>query len=68
MLDHVLQTEIVYLIFRVLPALGSNQEGDPIFIFKDLHESFILERIVASILIILSSMGFILLYQASKYV
>ncbi len=64
----VLQTGVVYLMIREPPALGSNQAGDPIFIFKDVHESFILEGIVASILIISSSMGFIFLYQASKYV
>ncbi len=64
----VLQTGVIYLIIREPPALGSNQAGDPIFIFEDLHESFILEGIVASILIMLSSTGFILLFQASKHV
>jgi hypothetical protein len=64
----VLQTGVVYLLVREPPALGSNSAGDPIFIFSDLHESFIIEGIVASILIIFCSMGFILLYQASKYV
>jgi len=64
----VLQTGVVYLIVREPPALGSNSAGEPIFIFQDLHESFILEGIVASILIIFSSMGFVFLYQASKYV
>jgi len=64
----ILQTGVVYLIVREPPALGANQQGDPVFIFNDIHESFIIEGIVASILIFLSSMGFILLYQASKYV
>ena len=64
----VLQTGVVYLLVREPPALGSNQAGDPIFIFKDLHESFILEGIVASMLILFGSMGFVFLYQASKYV
>ena len=62
----VLQTGVVYLMVRIPPALGTNQEGKPVFIFDDVHESFIIEGIVASILIILSSMGFILLYQSSK--
>lgn len=64
----VLQTGVVYLLVREPPALGTNQAGDPVFIFDDVHESFILEGIVASILIIFSSMGFVFLYQASKYV
>jgi len=64
----VLQTGVVYLMVREPPALGSNSAGDPIFIYSDVHESFIIEGIVASILIIFCSMGFILLYQASKYV
>jgi len=64
----VLQTGVVYLLVREPPALGVNQAGEPIFIYDDVHESYILEGIVASILIILSSMGFILLYESSKYV
>ena len=64
----VLQTGVVYLLVRKTPALGANSAGDPMFIYPDVHESFILEGIVASIMIILCSMGFVLLYQASKYV
>ena len=64
----VLQTGIAYLIVREPPALGANQQGDALFIFNDIHEAFIIESLVASILIILCSTGFILLYQASKYV
>jgi hypothetical protein len=66
----VLQTGVVYLLVRDPPALGSTGGADPqpVFILQDLHESFIIEGIVASILIFFCSMGFILLYQASKYV
>jgi len=64
----VLQTGIAYLLVREPPALGANQQGDPIFILTDINEAFIIESIVASILIILCSTGFIFLYQASKYV
>lgn len=63
-----LQTGIVYLIFREVPALGSNPDGSPMFLYPDINESFIIEGIVASIFIFLCSIGFILLYQASKYV
>ncbi len=64
----VLQTGVVYLMVRKPPALGSNSAGKAVFIYADVHESFIIEGIVASILIIFCSMGFIFLYQASKYV
>ena len=63
----VLQTGIVYLIYREPPALGADSKGDPIFLYSSIHDSFIIEGIVASILIFLSSTGFILLYQASKH-
>ncbi|TFG00086.1 MAG: hypothetical protein EU540_05715 [Promethearchaeota archaeon] len=63
----VLQTGIVYLIYREPPALGADNKGDPIFLYSSVHDSFIIEGIVASILIFLSSTGFILLYQASKH-
>lgn len=64
----VLQTGIAYLLVREPPALGATQTGDPIFILKDINEAFIIESIVASILILLCSTGFVFLYQASKYV
>lgn len=64
----VLQTGIAYLLVREPPALGATLQGDPIFIFNSINEAFIIESIVASIMILLSSAGFILLYQASKYV
>ena len=63
----VLQTGIVYLIYREPPALGADNKGDPIFLYSSVHDSFIIEGIVASILIFISSTGFILLYQASKH-
>jgi hypothetical protein len=65
----LLQTGIVYLIIRAPPALGSDpQSGEPMFLYPDINESFIIEGIVASIFIFLCSLGFIFLYQASQYV
>ena len=65
----LLQTGIVYLIIREPPALGSNPStGDPMFLYPDINESFIIEGIVASIFIFLCSLGFIFLYLASQYV
>jgi len=65
----LLQTGIVYLVFRGTPALGSDPDSDaPLFLYPNINESFIIEAIVASIFIFLCSIGFILLYQASKHV
>ncbi|MFX1315314.1 MAG: hypothetical protein ACFE9T_05585 [Promethearchaeota archaeon] len=65
----ILQTGVVYFMIRKPPALGSESGGgNPIFIYPNLHESFIIEGIVASMLIFFCSTGFVFLYQASKHV
>ncbi|MFX1320304.1 MAG: hypothetical protein ACFFAQ_01550 [Promethearchaeota archaeon] len=64
----ILQTGVIYLMIRNTPALGSEPgTGDPMFLYPDLYESFIIEGIVASMLIFFCSIGFIFLYQASKH-
>lgn len=63
----VLQTGIIYLIYREPPAVGADAKGEPQFLYPSIHDSFIIEGIVASILIFISSTGFIFLYQASKH-
>ncbi|MFW9882369.1 MAG: hypothetical protein ACFFG0_55615 [Candidatus Thorarchaeota archaeon] len=64
----ILQTGIIYLIIRKPPAVGVDSNGNPIFIWlEDINEAFIIESIVSSILILLFSSGFVLLYHASKY-
>jgi len=65
----ILQTGIVYLIIRKPPVLGVDSEKKPIFVIpENIHDAYIIESIVASILLLLSSFGFIILYYASKYV
>jgi len=64
----VLQTGVVYLAYRNPPALGADQAGNALFLYPGVHDSFIIEGIVASILIFIASLGYIFLYQASKYV
>lgn len=64
----VLQTGVVYLIYNKPPALGADSSGNAIFLYPNINESFIIEGIVASVLIFLCSLGFILLYHGSKYV
>ena len=64
----LLQTGIVYIIYREPIAIGANQQGDPVLLYPDIHDAFIIESVVASIFIFLCSLGFYMLYQASKYV
>lgn len=65
----ILQTGIVYIIVRKPPAVGVDSRGDPEFVIpENLHDAYIIESIVASILLLFSSFGFIILYYASKYV
>ena len=65
----LLQMGIIYLILRNPPIMGADNDGNPIFIWpENLHEAFIIESIVASILMFLFSLGFFLIYNASNYV
>jgi len=64
----VLQLGAIYIIYRDTIALGATQAGEPQFLYPSISEQFILEGIVASALFLIGSVGFILLYQASKYV
>jgi len=68
----VLQTGVVYLVYMDysvnLPAVGADLHGDPTFIYPGIQNAFIIESIVASILIFICSMGFLFLYQASKFI
>ncbi|MFX1354625.1 MAG: hypothetical protein ACFE8V_02040 [Promethearchaeota archaeon] len=63
----LLQTGIIYIIYREPIAIGARGD-EPVLFYPDIHEAFIVESIVASIFIFLCSIGFILLYQASKHV
>ena len=64
----VLQMGTIYILYRDAIAVGSSSEGNPIFVYPQLHYQFIIEGIIASIVIFIGSLGFIIMYQASKYV
>lgn len=64
----VLQMGVIYILYRDTIAVGATSEGDPIFVYPQLHYQFIVEGIIASIVIFIGSLGFIIIYQASKYV
>ncbi|MFW9987814.1 MAG: hypothetical protein ACFFC3_04095 [Candidatus Odinarchaeota archaeon] len=65
----ILQTGVIYLIVTKPPSMVSDNNNNPVFIWDgEIHEAFIIESIVASILMLIFSTGFIFLYHASKYV
>ncbi|MGV9171816.1 MAG: hypothetical protein ACOC44_10900 [Promethearchaeia archaeon] len=63
----ILQMGVVYLVYKDVPALGAKKDGSALFLYPSVHDAFIIESIVASILLFLNSTGYILLYQASKH-
>ncbi|MHA2006146.1 MAG: hypothetical protein ACXABO_01495 [Promethearchaeota archaeon] len=66
----ILQTGVVYLIVRKPYAIGVDPDNDELlFIYpKNIHEAYIIESLVASILMMLFSLGFVFLYHASNFV
>jgi len=63
----ILQTGVVYLIYRGVPALGTAGDETAQFLYPSTQEAFIIESIVASIMMIISSSGYLLLYRASQH-
>ena len=64
----ILQTGIIYLIIRKSPSILLDDNDNPILVWPDdVHEALIIESIIASILMLFFSTGFIILYHASKY-
>ena len=63
----VLQTGMVYLIYRGVPAIGQGGQDTALFLYPSTQEAFINESIVASILMIFNSVGYLFLFQASQH-
>jgi len=63
----ILQTGVVYLMYRGTPALGSGGDDTAMFLYPSTQEAFIIESIVASMMMIISSAGYLLLYRASQH-
>ena len=63
----ILQTGVVYLVYRNTPALGSTGDDTAMFLYPSTQEAFIIESIVASMMMIISSTGYLLLYRASQH-
>lgn len=63
----ILQTGVVYLVYRGTPALGQGGDDTAMFLYPSTQEAFIIESIVASMMMIISSAGYLLLYRASQH-
>jgi len=63
----VLQTGAVYLVYRGVPAIGQGGGETALFLYPSTQEAFINESIVASILMIFNSVGYLFLFKASQH-
>ncbi len=58
----------IYTLVRTPPAIAGSQSGAPILIYPGIDAQLGLEGIVASVLILMGTIGLGLLYYSSKYV
>jgi hypothetical protein len=56
----------IYIQIRKPIALGADAQGKPLWLYPSTSEAFVIESIVAAIIIYIGSFGFILLYNATK--
>jgi hypothetical protein len=57
----------IYIFIREPSSMGGDAQGNAMFLYPSTHDAFIIESIVASILIFLGGAGFLLLYNATKH-
>ncbi|MHA1370025.1 MAG: hypothetical protein ACTSWN_14115 [Promethearchaeota archaeon] len=55
----------IYMMVRDPIALGAKSNGDPIYFYPSLNDSFIIEGFIASIMLFAGGFGGVLLYQAT---
>lgn len=48
-------------------ALGANRQGDPVWVYPSINDAFVIESIVAAAIIFIGAVGFLILYQSTKY-
>ena len=58
----------IYTLVRNPPAIAGSQSGTPILIYPGIDAQLGLEGIVASVLVMMGTIGLGLLYYSSKYV
>jgi len=57
----------IYILIQRPAALAFTSAGSPIFLYPQFDRMFLLEGIVAGLLFIVGGIGFILIYQSTKY-
>ena len=57
----------IYILIEKPSALGFAGTGNAIFLYPQFDRMFLLEGLVAGILFIVGGIGFILIYQSTKY-
>jgi uncharacterized protein YybS (DUF2232 family) len=57
----------VYILIQNPIALGADSSGNPLWIYPSTQDAFIIESIVAGIIIFVGGLGFILLYETTKH-
>lgn len=57
----------IYILIEKPTALAFTSTGSPIFLYPQFDRMFLLEGLVAGILFIVGGIGFILIYQSTKY-
>jgi hypothetical protein len=62
----------VYLLIpdsngRLQIALGADSDGNPVWLYPSINDAFVIESIVAGIVIFIGAIGFIILYQSTKH-
>jgi hypothetical protein len=63
---------VVYLITpqmgsQPMPALGADSSGNPVWLYPSIDEAFIIESIVAAAILFMGAIGFIMLFESTKY-
>ncbi len=50
-----------------MPAIGANSEGEAVWIYPKLHDSFIVEAIVSTMLLFTGAAGFYLIFYSTRH-
>ena len=57
----------IYIFIREPSSMGGDAQGNAMFLYPSTHDAFIIESIVASILIFLAGGGFLLIFNSTKH-
>jgi hypothetical protein len=57
----------IYISIRDPSAMGSDAQGSVLWLYPSTHDAFIIESIVAGIIIYLTGAGFFLIYNSTRH-